>query len=389
MNKLITIILISLLATGGFAQNSSEYYSNMLLLKLKTEYKEIAISNTINNSDFQQVLGKLDNFSIIKIFPNHEAPESKINEYGDSLVDLSLWYQLKYQSDMPVAKIENLLWQTALFQNVEQRGINHLLYTPNDTFLSRQYYLRSIKAMEAWDVEQGDTNVVVGITDTGIDKVHEDIIDGIKYNYLDPVDGIDNDNDGFVDNYCGWDMGNNDNNAQWGVLGHGLFVSGFVSAVPDNNLGIAGVGYHTKILTVKVDDSLGFLSKDYEGIVYAADHGASIINCSWGGLHGEQFGKDIVDYATNNKGALVIAACGNSDNDNFLFPASYENVMSCAATDSMDVRWAYSSYGSQVDISAPGTFVYSTWIYNSYSSSHGTSFSSPIVAGVAALVKAH
>ncbi len=389
MNKTIITFLFLIISICLNAQKPSDYYSNLLLLKIKPEYKEIAKLNFINSSDLQTVLGELDNYSIINMFPNHKSPEVKVNEYGDSLVDLSLWYQLRYKSSFPLCKLKDLLWQTGIFQNIQQRGINHLLYTPNDTFLSRQYYLRSIKAMQAWDVEQGDTDVVVGIIDTGIDKVHEDIIHAIKYNYQDPVDGIDNDNDGFIDNYCGWDLGNNDNNVQWGVLGHGLFVSGFVSAVPDNHHGIAGVGFHTKILPVRVDDSLGFLSKDYEGIVYAVDHGADIINCSWGGPHGEQFGKDIVNYASNNKGALVIAACGNSNNEVFLFPASYSNVMSCAATDSMDVRWANSSYGSQVDICAPGTFVYSTWINNTYSSSHGTSFSSPIVAGVAALVKAH
>lgn len=389
MNKILIVFLSLIISFGGFAQNSSDYYSNLLLLKIKPEYKEIATKNAINSSDLQQFLSKLDNASISMIFPNHKSPEGEVNRYGDSLVDLTLWYQFTYESNLPTNKIENFLWQTGLFQNIEKRGINHLLYTPNDPLLSQQYYLRSIKAMQAWDLEQGDTNVVVGITDTGIDKVHEDLIHGIKYNYADTIDGIDNDNDGFIDNYCGWDMGNNDNNVQWSVLGHGTFVSGFVSATPDNSIGIAGVGYNTKVLPVRIDDSLGFLSKDYEGIVYAADHGASIINCSWGGLHGEQFGKDIVDYASNNKGALIVAACGNSNNDNFLFPASYENVMSVAATDSMDVRWANSSYGSQVDISAPGTFVYSTWVGNYYLSSHGTSFSSPIVAGVAALVKAH
>lgn len=388
MYKIITVFLSLLIVSGVFAQNSSDYYSNLLLLKIKPEYKEFATANSINNTDLQEFISKLDNASLFKIFPNHQTPEGRVNDYGDSLVDLSLWYQLNYESNLPVNKIKDFLWQTGLFQNVEQRGINQLLYTPNDPYLSQQYYLRKIKAIQAWDIEKGDTNIVVGITDTGIDRLHEDLIHSIKYNYLDTVDGIDNDNDGFIDNYSGWDMGNNDNNVQC-ILGHGTFVSGFTSATPDNNKGIAGVGYHTKILPVRIDDSLGSLSKDYEGIVYAADHGAIIINCSWGGLYGAQFGKDVVDYATNNKGALVIAAAGNSNNENFIFPASYENVMSVAGTDSLDFRYVLSSYGSQIDISAPGEAVYSSWINNTYSTSGGTSCAAPIVAGVAALIKAH
>lgn len=381
--------MLFLFLGNSFAQNSPDYYPNIILLKLKPQYRSVIVSDKVNNNDLQVLMDHLQSAEISKIFPNHQAIEPDINKFGDSLVDLSLWFELRYQSNIPVSKLIAQLSGLNIFQYVEQRSINRILSNPNDPLKGNQFYLNTIKAYEAWDIEMGDTNIIVGITDTGLDKVHEDLIHGIKYNYQDTIDGLDNDNDGFIDNFCGWDVANNDNNVQWNVLGHGTFVSGFVSAVPNNNIGIAGVGYHTKILPVKIDDSTGYLSKDYEGIVYAADHGASIINCSWGGTHGEQFGRDIVDYASNNKGALIVAACGNSNNNIMLFPATYENVMSCAATDSMDIRWANSSYGSQVDISAPGTFVYSTWVNNSYISSHGTSFSAPIVSAAAALVKAH
>jgi len=391
MNKvfLLSIILFSYINLVVGQQNTSDYYPNIIMLKLSPEHKALAKQNTINNAEFQAFLAQLASYSLSKPFPKHISPRETFNQYGDSLVDLSLWYVLNYNSTTPVLKLIQQIKSAEVFQYVERRSINQLLWTPNDPQIGKQFYLDAIHAYEAWDIEKGDTNVVVGITDTGIDKVHEDLKDGIKYNYQDTLDGIDNDNDGFIDNFCGWDVGNNDNNAQFGLVGHGTFVSGFVSAVPDNNIGIAGVGYNIQVLPVKVDDTLGYLSKDYEGIVYAADHGSFAINCSWGGTHGDNYGREMVNYATNNRGCLVIAACGNSDNNVFLYPASYENVFSCAATDSNDVRWEFSSYGAQVDISAPGTFVYSTWTYNYYIYSHGTSFSSPIVAGVAALVKSH
>ena len=391
MNRFL-FLLISIFIYSNISvaqQNTSDYYPNMLMIKLKAEYKYLATKNTINNVDFQDFLSKLQSYNLSKVFPNHISPRQTFNKYGDSLVDLSLWYVLKYQSPTPPKKLIQQIKYSDIFQFVERRSINHLLWTPNDPKLYKQFYLDAIHAYEAWDIEKGDTNIVVGVTDTGIDKAHEDLVDGIKYNYEDTLDGIDNDNDGFIDNFCGWDVGNNDNNSQFGLIGHGTFVSGFVSGVPNNNIGIAGVGYHIKTLPVKVDDTTGYLAKDYEGIVYAADHGVFAINCSWGGTHGDNYGREMVNYATNNKGCLVVAACGNSNNNVFLYPASYENVFSCAATDSNDVRWEFSSYGTQVDISAPGTFVYSTWTYNAYTSSHGTSFSSPIVAAVAALVKSH
>ena len=340
----------------------------------------------INNPSFITFLQKIDG-TVYRVFPKHHSPTETTNEFGQQLVDLSLWLQLDYSGEIKESMVLSKLKSMGLFQYTEQRPLNTLFYVPNDSLISHQWYLDNIKAYAAWDVEQGDTNVVVGVTDTGIDRVHEDLKDGIKYNYQDTVDGLDNDNDGFIDNFCGWDVGNNDNNVQWGPIGHGTFVSGFVSAVPNNEIGIAGVGYHIKTLPVKIDDTDGQLIHDYEGIAYAADHGTAVINCAWGGPIFTQFGKDIVNYATFNRNALVVAACGNSNNATWMYPASYENVLSVAATDSMDVRWAQSSYGTQVDLCAPGTFVYSTWVNNIYFSSHGTSFSAPMVAATAALVK--
>ena len=368
----------------SFLLSNAQYQSKSILLKALPQFD----TEITTNPDLAQIALEA-NGNLIKVFPNHQSPKNRFDEYGNKLVNLNLWYQLNYQANISEIIIIQRIKQLGLFQFVERRGQNTLFYTPNDSLLSNQWYLNNIHAYDAWDVEMGDTNVVVGITDTGIDRLQEDLIDGIKYNYQDPVDGIDNDNDGFIDNFCGWDVGSNDNNVQWGPIGHGTFVAGFVSAVPDNGKGIAGVGYHIKTLPVKIDDNQGSLIHDYEGIVYAADHACSVINCSWGGPVFTQFGQDIINYATFNRDVLVVAACGNSNNSVWMYPAAYDNVLSVAATDSMDVRWAQSSYGSRVDLCAPGTFVYSTWVSNIYFSSHGTSFSAPMVAAAAALVKSH
>ncbi len=380
----LRFIIISIFLFWNW-QLIAQYQNHTIVMKLSSTSQILELNQ---NTELNALLHNIDG-SIYQIFPNHKTPAETTNEYGQKLIDLSLWMQLEYQNKLPEDFVISKLKATSLFEYVEQRPLNTLFYVPNDSLLGHQWYLNNIKAFSAWDLEQGDTNVVVGVTDTGIDRVGEDLKDGIKYNYQDPVDGIDNDNDGFIDNFCGWDVGSNDNNVQWGPIGHGTFVSGFVSAVPDNGKGIAGVGYHIKTLPVKIDDTDGKLIHDYEGIAYAADHGAAIINCAWGGPVFTQFGKDVIDYATFNRNALVVAASGNSNNAVWMYPASYENVLSVAATDSLDVRWAQSSYGSQVDLCAPGTFVYSTWVNNIYFSSHGTSFSAPMVAAAAALVKSH
>ncbi|HMT29349.1 MAG TPA: S8 family serine peptidase, partial [Bacteroidia bacterium] len=188
-----------------------------------------------------------------------------------------------------------------------------------------------------------------------------------------------------IDNFSGWDVGQNDNDPGIDVV-HGSFVCGLAGAVADNVTGIAGSGFKTRFLPVKISNN-GVLTAAYDGIVYAADHGCQIINCSWGGFGGGQFGQDIVDYATINKNALVIGASGNSNNEAPFFPASYNNVFSVTGTNATDTKWVNSSYGAFVDISAPGEAVYSTIFDNNFSFSSGTSFAAPIVAAAAALIK--
>jgi len=387
-NLILIAGFLGFLIPNLFGQNSP-IHPDVLMLKLKAENRALISEKGIADAYFNEIVGLLTQSELTQVFPHHQLPEASEAINRDQFVDLGLWFQLKFTSEIPMHKLISFVMQSNLFEVVELRAISELLWTVNDPKQGNQYYLNRIQAFEAWEIERGSASAVVGITDTGIDKVHEDLAGALYYNSTDTLDGIDNDNDGYTDNYCGWDLGNNDNNAQWQVMGHGTFVSGFVSAVPNNSIGIAGLGYHTKVLPVRIDDSLGFLVKDYEGIVYAADHGANIINCSWGNSYGSVFGSEAVKYATYNRNALVVAACGNSNNSNWLYPASYPEVLSCAATDSLDQRWSQSSYGAMVDLSAPGTFVYSTWIGNAYSYSHGTSFSAPLVAAAAALVKSH
>lgn len=368
--------------------NESYLQKKTIILKLKTENRNIISGSSIQNNELKNLVNISQPEYFNKLFPNHKPPQNSFDEYGNKLVDLSLIYQLKYTANIQEYILIEKLKALNLFEYVEQRIQNKLLYIPDDTLISNQFHLENLKLYDAWDIEQGDTNVVIGITDTGADRLHEDL-QNIKYNYDDPIDGVDNDNDGFVDNYYGWDVGDNDNEPQFDLSGHGVFVTGISSAVVDNNIGIAGTGFKSKYLPVKVLNSAGSLIYDYEGIVYAADQNCDIINASWGGLEGSRFGEDIINYATYNKNSLVVAACGNSDNANHLYPASYKNVFSCSGLDSNDVKWVNSSYGTTVDIAGPGTGVYSSWPGDVYFASGGTSFSAPAIAGIAALVKSH
>ena len=184
---------------------------------------------------------------------------------------------------------------------VEPYYLPKLTYTPSDTITDNQRYLDLMEAENAWDITKGDTTIVIGITDTGWDTSHPDLLDNVKINYNDPINGVDDDNDGYIDNYIGWDLGMDDNDAMWESSAHGTNVSGIAAAATDNVTGIAGVGFNTKFMPIKISNSVGVLTRAYQGVVYAADHGCFIINCSWGSFVPSQFGQDIIDYATIKK----------------------------------------------------------------------------------------
>ncbi len=301
--------------------------------------------------------------------------------------DLSGIYRITFDTRVDVNSMVDALKNAPLIAYVQPYWLPEELYVPNDPLIGQQYHLPLVKAFEAYDITHGDTNFVIGIVDTGTDFYHADLLQNIKINYNDPVNGVDDDLDGFIDNYRGWDLGDDDNNAQYGFSNHGIYVAGLAAAVTNNATGVAGVGFQTKFMPVKVIDNRGQFSKAWEGIVYAADHGCQVINCSWGSTVKSPLADDVVAYATAYRKCLVVAACGNERTDKPYYPAACEGVLSVTATTAFDLKWFQATYGITVDIGAPGEAIYTTVNNNSYAVGWGgTSFSSPIVAGAAALV---
>jgi len=365
-----------------------DYESGILVFRLKLEYRDFAKTYSIENERINAGFEKIGIASIEKIFPNKVAPIATKNAIGHDLVDLSLIYKANYDTNIPIEKAINTLLKTGMFEYVEPKFIPQLFYTPNDPNQGFQYFLNKIQAYQAWDITQGDTTIVIGITDTGTDTDHPDLEANIKYNYADPINGVDDDNDGYIDNFIGWDLGESDNNPQVNINSHGSHVSGCAAAVTDNGTGVASPGFNCKFLPVKISNAFGSLTEAYEGIVYAADHGCQIINCSWGGPGGSSFGQNTIDYATNNMNSLVVAAAGNDGIEMDFYPAAYNNVLSVASTSNSDAKSAFSNYGSFIDVCAPGSSIYSAISDDTYSFSSGTSMASPITAGSAALVLA-
>lgn len=370
---------------------SSDYMAKTIIIKVKPAFASVCSVNKIENASFVAFANAVGVINLHKKFPLDKSPEKPTNAAGQTYADLSLIYELNYTSTLSIEKAISKLLLSNILVYAEPHFIPKVTYSPNDPLANPtdQYHLQTINTFNAWNVNKGDSAIVIGITDTGNDPTHPDLFNNIKRNYNDNVDGIDNDGDGYTDNYLGWDLGMNDNDPTWQTNAHGVHVSGLSSASADNNLGGAGTGFHCKYLPVKIADANGSLIAAYEGIKYAADHGCQIINCSWGGGGSSQYGQDIIDYATINKNCLVVCAAGNNNVDGDFFPAAYNYVLSVGNTTAIDTKQASSNYGYMVDVCAPGDNVNSTWPGSFYITSSGTSMSSPVVAGAAGIVKNH
>ncbi|MDR1761430.1 MAG: S8 family peptidase [Bacteroidales bacterium] len=330
------------------------------------------------------------------MFPQLTKPDTNCR----NCVDLTRVYKLSYNSQtMSVTRLISLLRRLPVIEYAEPLYVDELLYTPNDVLMGSQWFMETLQLFDAWDLPdgQGREDVVIGIVDSGTEIQHEDLINQIAYNHADPIDGIDNDDDGYVDNYYGWDFGGDDNNPNPDGVIHGTCVSGLAAAEVNNEKGIAGTGFRCKILPIKIADNAGNLVRSYEGIIYAALHGCSVINCSWGNVGGiSEFAQEVVQFATFNCNALVVAAAGNSNNSGVFYPASYPFVLSVAGTMQGDLKWVNpndsrsgSNFNYFVDVCSPTTGYMTTDVGNRYRDpGGGTSFSSPIVSGVAGLIKA-
>ena len=265
-------------------------------------------------------------------------------------------------------------------------------YEPNDPYYgdATQWGPQKIFAPEAWDICAGDPNVVIAVLDWGVDLQHPDLQAKMWTNADEiPNNGSDDDGNGYIDDVYGWDFANDDNDPQ-DDYGHGSHVGGIAAAATDNGVGIAGVGFNSSIMAVKVGDGAtgtAAYSDIAYGIMYAADNGAKVINLSLGGYAFSGFLEAVVNYAWD-AGCVLVGAVGNNNVSDPFYPAAYDNVIGVSGTDQNDAKASWSNYGPQVSVAAPGVSIYSTY-WNSgstYAHMSGTSMAAPHVAGLAALL---
>jgi len=269
---------------------------------------------------------------------------------------------------VPVGGVAQSIFQLKACRDLRYVEPNYLVQIadiiPSDPGWGNQYGLVRIRAPQGWEMNTGSSSVTIAIIDTGIDLTHLDLAGKL-------VSGID--------------IYNGDNNPQ-DDNGHGTHVAGIAAALSNNGAGVAGVSWGARLMPVKVLNAGGggTYAGLAAGIIWAANHGAQIINLSLGGQNPDQTLQGAVDYAAS-RGVLLVAAAGNYGTTPVLYPARYPNVIAVAATNSSNTRAAISNYGPEVDLSAPGISIYST-VPGGYGYRDGTSMAAQFGSGLAAIM---
>lgn len=353
-----------------FTVNSQNVYHDfqdgLVVFQLKESQKIILSQERVVDFKSEPLFDVLDGIAIQEVKQLH--PDIKDNK-------LIRTYQIQVNNPHEVDEVVRRMAAVDEVQYAELKELHRTLVTPNDPIYgpanNQMWGLFKINASQAWGLTTGDANIKVAVTDDAINVNHPDLVNKM----LPGQNTAENTND---PNPCG---GNNGN--------HGTHVAGTVGAETDNGIGVASIGWDVSIIPVAIGRcSDGALTAGYDGIIWSADAGADVINMSWGGGGGGNYGQNVCNYAWN-AGAILIAAAGNSNSNQQFYPAAFNNVVAVAATQPNDARANFSQYGTWIDIAAPGTQIQSTSTatQSGYQSLQGTSMASPLVSGFMGLMK--
>ncbi|WP_294311224.1 S8 family serine peptidase [uncultured Chryseobacterium sp.] len=412
MKKNILTVFSVLLLSLSHAQ---EFEKNQLVIKIKKGFFSKQKFDAAKNITGIQSLDQLNQNNVIRKM----VPIGRIEDTTSLL--------LEFNSDTDVVSVLKIYGENPAIDFAEPNYIAHgagvkgadtFSTFPNDSyFLSRQWGLYNngtfsasgmttatdadVDMELAWDVETGNPNMIIAVSDSGLNMSHEDIAARVWSKPAEIIDGIDNDGNGLIDDYRGWDWVNNDNNPT-DDHGHGTNCSGIIGSIANNGKGYAGVNWNSKIMPLKVLNSSN--SATYaamaNSLYYAVDNGAKVVSMSIGGSSTSSLIANAISYMKTNN-VLLVACMMNNNNEVANYPAAYstayDNVIAVGSTDANDKRtqpffWSStsgSSYGNHINVVAPGNYIYGLGIdsntsYNSYWG--GTSQATPLVAGVASLI---
>jgi len=412
--------------------------ADQFVIKLKSDVAAAAFKAGGNPATDRQSLDVLNKrYGVTAI--EEEFPGAKAER---GLPDLSGYRIVTFNGQFAIEEVMNAYAGDPNIESVEPIGV-HPMYevVPNDYYFAGQAYPwnqwglsnsgdHDVDAPCAWEINPGSTDAIVAVADGGVRYFHKDL-GGASWPttsgniWINPGEikgnGIDDDGNGYVDDWIGWDWVTGVKGCKKGedcstadndpkdFGGHGTHCAGIIGAMTNNGIGVSGtaggwgngtsssVGNGVKIMCLRIGwlstAGVGYVRMDFaaQAFYYAANKGADVINCSWGSSNTSGFGA-AVDYAVA-RGVLVCHAAGNSNNTTQDYLATRADVVDVAATDTADVKASFSSYGTWVDVSAPGVDIVSTYnnpsdVANDYFAiMSGTSMATPYVCGLAGLVK--
>lgn len=381
-----SLILILFLALGLCLGAESLYVPGQLLIKSSQPLDIKGLQSGIPQLD-----SYLANYQVKRMEAMKGMPSAR--------------YFTVYLKDMPpLAELKSL--SIPGIEYIEPNYLRRMHATPNDPLYSRQFH-HLCNIPRAWNYSTGNKQIIVGVVDSGLLINHPDIWENVYINTGEiPDNGIDDDGNGYIDDWCGWDFVDAPEMADV-ALGdylepdndvtdenyHGTHVSGIIGAKGNNGIGVSGVCWNISIMPLRAGfrtTTEGFLQDDdaAAAIIYAADNGCRVINMSWGDPAYSAIIADACDYAYN-KGVVLVASSGNTPGNNMSYPARLSNVISVGSVNSAKIHSTFSSYGHDLDLVAPGEMVLSTYKeagQDQYMEMSGTSMSAPFVSGSIALL---
>lgn len=413
--KKILIAFLVLLSIDICAQELLYSQSRIILGLKKDIHKTVTHLNELEELNFL-----FDENTVIEVKKLNVSSSKTLN--GNPLV-------VVFESDVNVESLIKTLKETNLFDYVEPDYISHgsgikqnenadltenfipLSTTPNDQFFFRQWGLNNngtfslspsvldadVDMVEAWDISTGSSTIVMAVLDSGIKMDHPEFSGRFWFNTQEQSNGIDDDSNGYIDDFSGWDFVNNDNDPS-DDHGHGTNVTGIAVANANNGIGYAGIDWNCKLLPLKVlnQNNSGFSSNIISSIYYAVNRGVDVISISIGGSGYSLAYENAVNFAYAQN-IPVIACMMNFNNNISYYPAAFPNTIAVGSTNPNDFRsvpffWSTTSgsnYGNHIDVVAPGNYIYglshtSNTNYGSYWG--GTSQATPLVSGIVSLM---
>ena len=430
MLKLISILL---LCSAIFAAPQINHFSSLKNYNHPELTNVSSVIIVFEDENVKSLRTKVESqiTNLKSLFPDtamKRAVQSSGNKLSRAAKNLQNMYTAEIEKGKNIAEVINELNAMPEVKYAEPNFPIHLFAAPNDPHFNDQWPLNNsgqnfvavvngnqttssgtagsdIKWLAEWESPTFPTNeVIVAVIDSGVDYTHEELVNQMWINKNEiPDNGIDDDDNGYIDDYLGYDFFNDDGNPA-DDHGHGTHCAGTIAAQTDNSIGIAGILTSAKIMALKFLDETGSggIVDGMRAVIYAADNGAKVINNSWGSGARLQSLNDAIDYA-NEMGCVVVSAAGNSDVSQKLFPAGYDSSMAVAATTAQDKKADFSNYGDWITVSAPGKDILSLRAKNTdmYAAlgqplvhivdsnlylANGTSMATPHVSGAAALL---